>query len=320
MLLKKADDKSKRVTLLMELQKSPLLDERQRSWLRDELEALRKGIDGERDAAFHLDSYFKDSATHVLMHDLRFEIEGDVAQIDHMLINRAFDIYLFETKNYGGNLSINSQGEFTASYGNRKFGVPSPLEQSRRHARVLDKLLDRLNIAPRTGSERTYHHVVLMHPRAIIQRPPTAAFDTSAVIKADMISSWHGKFVDGFGVAKLMRVVVNLRHVETIREWAEMLIRQHRPADLLRLPPFMTPRQGTSATAASAVAAPAMAPNHETATTADRAIEPAQSSQARKLVCAHCGAKISFAEGRFCWNNAQRFGGLQYCRADQGLF
>ena len=39
----------------------------------------------------------------------------------------------------------------------------------------------------------------------------------------------------------------------------------------------------------------------------------------RRLVCARCAVKISFPEGKFCWNNAQRFGGLAYCREHQAL-
>jgi hypothetical protein len=46
MLLKSADDKSKRVALLEDLQKSPLLDASQKKWLRDELIRLRKGLQG----------------------------------------------------------------------------------------------------------------------------------------------------------------------------------------------------------------------------------------------------------------------------------
>lgn len=49
------------------------------------------------------------------MHDLRFAFDGEVAQIDHLIINRAFGIYLIETKNYAGNLVINDHGEFTVS-------------------------------------------------------------------------------------------------------------------------------------------------------------------------------------------------------------
>jgi hypothetical protein len=40
---------------------------------------------------------------------------------------------------------------------------------------------------------------------------------------------------------------------------------------------------------------------------------------AKRLICAHCGAKISYPEGKFCWNNAKRFGGLAYCREHQAL-
>lgn len=81
MILKSADDKSKRLALLEELQRSPMLDESQKKWLRDELMRLKKGIQGERDSAHYLDSYFKDGENHVVLHDLRFVVNGDVAQI-----------------------------------------------------------------------------------------------------------------------------------------------------------------------------------------------------------------------------------------------
>ena len=52
MPLKAAEDKSKRLKLLEELQSSASLDAFQRNWLRDELMKLKKGIDGEREAAY----------------------------------------------------------------------------------------------------------------------------------------------------------------------------------------------------------------------------------------------------------------------------
>jgi phosphatidylserine/phosphatidylglycerophosphate/cardiolipin synthase-like enzyme len=45
--------------------------------------------------------------------------------------------------------------------------------------------------------------------------------------------------------------------------------------------------------------------------------EKIDSNQARKLICVTCGIKISFAEGKFCWANSKKFGGLQYCRDHQ---
>ena len=82
MLLKSADDKSKRLALLEDLQKSPYLDFQQKKWLREELQRCKKGIQGERESAHYLDSYFKDGENHVVLHDLRFVLDGDVAQIE----------------------------------------------------------------------------------------------------------------------------------------------------------------------------------------------------------------------------------------------
>ncbi|MDB5869924.1 MAG: hypothetical protein JWP96_2256 [Polaromonas sp.] len=112
---------------------------------------LKKGIHGERESAYYLDSYFnKDDENRVILHDLRFVIDDEVTQIDHLIMNRAGKIFLLETKNYACNLVINAHGEFTAEYDNARFGIPSPIEQSLRHERALCKLLERLDIVGRT--------------------------------------------------------------------------------------------------------------------------------------------------------------------------
>ena len=320
MLLKQADDKSRRLALLEDLQQSSLLDARQKRWLREELLRCRKGIQGERESAHHLDSYFKGRDTHVLIHDLRLVVDGDVAQIDHLLINRAGHFYLIETKNYAGHVSVNAHGEFTVRYDQDCYGVPSPLEQSHRHERILLRLLERLDIAPRTDKQPPVHHLVMMHPKAIIQRPDSREFDTSFLIKADQFPSWHKQFIDGTGVGAAFMLLANLRSQETIRGWGEKLLRQHRPDDLLALPEFMRPCAVAQAeareTATAAKQVPAVAPLRE----APARVEAQSADSAKKLVCARCGAKISFAEGRFCWGRPQRFGGLQYCREHQALF
>lgn len=245
MLLKTADDKTKRLALLEELQRSTLLSAFQKKWLREELMRLRKGIQGEKDSAYYLDQYFKHGANHVVLHDLRFVVDGDVAQIDHLVINRGFGIYLFETKNYSGDLAINEHGEFTAQYDDMHFGIPSPIEQSQRHARILQRLLKQLGIGNRIGGEMSFFHVVLLHPKSIIKRPAPKAYDTTNVIKADQFPSWHKQFVDKEGTfGEMLKLMANLRGLDTIQDWAKMLVRQHRPADLLALPDFLKPEPG----------------------------------------------------------------------------
>lgn len=306
MRLKTADDKSKRIALLEDLKQSPLLDFKQKEWLHEELMRVKKGVQGERDAAHYLDNYMKDGENHVILHDLRFVVDDEVAQIDHLIINRLHHIFLLETKNYACNLVISQHGEFTADYGSKRFGIPSPIEQSLRHERVLCKLLVQLGILGRTQKLPEFRHVVMLDPKAIIERPSEKAFDTSNVIKADQFPTWHKHFADQLGVGAILGNLINMRSLDTLKEWGEKLIQQHRPADLLSLPDFMKPR---------AVVETRKAPASPVAAAATVAPEPA-----KRLICAHCGAKISYPEGKFCWNNTTRFGGQAYCRDHQALF
>jgi hypothetical protein len=156
----------------------------------------------------------------------------------------------------------------------------------------------------------------MMHPKAIIQRPDPKAFDTSFLIKADQFPAWHDKLVEGTSTGGIFKALLNVRSTDTIKELGEKLKRQHRPADLLALPDFMQPKPHLAQTAQTPKPA-APVPKAEPV-----AVAPAEAdaSLAKKLICAHCRAKISYPEGKFCWNNPKRFGGLQYCREHQGLF
>jgi hypothetical protein len=335
MILKSADNKSKRLQLLEELHQSDALSDFQRKWLRRQLPRERKGIQGEKDAAFYLDQHFKEGKNHVVMHDLRLMVDGDVAQIDHLIINRGFGMYLIETKNYKGNLIINEHGEFTVEYDSGdRYGIPSPLEQSKRHERILRHVLERLEIKNRSGGPMDLFHVVMLHPQAQITRPPAKAFDTSNVIKADQFPTWHSQFANNEGsVGAVLRFAVNVRSLDTIKEWGEKLVRQHRPANHLELPEFMQLKKPSLPTPQPVASKPeaGMAQRPEAPIVASTLSSQHQASGAtnasvlsptpeKKLICAQCGARISYPEGKFCWNNSRRFGGLQYCREHQSSF
>jgi Nuclease-related domain len=323
MIIKQADDKTKRLAMLAELKRSALLDARQKEWLDDELWRVRQGIEGERDAAFYIDSYLRDSQSNAVIHDLRLELDGEVAQIDHLFFNRLLHFFLVETKCFNGNLVINDHGEFSVSYASGKaFGIPSPIEQSKRHERILAKVLERLEISGRLGVKPSFHHVVLLHPKAIIERPKGATFDSSCVIKADALPTWHQKWMDkDFGVKDTFSGLINMRSSETIAEWAEQLKRQHRPTNPLLLPEFMAPkaaqvRAEEPRPAYANSPSPAAAPVAKPAPAASTIAAPDESLK-KKLICVTCGTKISYPEGKFCWNNEKRFGGFQYCREHQ---
>jgi hypothetical protein len=332
MLIKSADDKSKRLALLEDLQKSPLLDQWQKDKLKDMLWKLRRGMEGERDAAHYLNNHYAQSKTSALVHDLRIEVDGEVAQIDHLIMTRGFHFYMLETKTFGGNVVINDHGEFSVEYpGERIYGIESPIEQSRRQSNVLAKLLEKLEITGRLGNKPFFHHLVLVHPKAIITRPDPKRFDTTTVIKADQFASWHDRFVEkDLSVGEVFTGLANLRSAETVMEWGKKLVRQHRPAKLLVLPDFLAPKQAQPL--AQPMAAPVKMPQAVVVppppkpemlspaplTRKGTAVEANQ--DAPKYFCAKCKKSISQTVADFCFNRKPRFGGRAYCMDHQRDF
>lgn len=312
MLIKSADDKAKRLRLLEDLQNSPRLDARQKDWLAKELRNTRVGIQGETSAAHYLNNHLSASKNWMLIHDLRVTVDNETAQIDHLMVGR-LGFILIETKTFGGDISVNEHGEFAVQYpGERIYDIPSPFEQSRRHENVLQKLLERLEIRPRTGRRHRMEHVVLVDPKRAIRRPDPKKLDTSWLVKADQFPQWHEKWADkSVGVIDTFATLAEIRASDTVKEWAEKIVRQHRPSRLLDLPEFMQPR-------AEQVQPVSAQPSKVTSEASPGAAAPM--AEKRKLACASCGVKISFPEGKFCWNQEQRFGGYQYCREHQASF
>ena len=324
MLIKSADDKKKRLRLLKELVESDRLDETQKGWLRDELRKLNRGIDGERDAAHYLDMSFSGGKNHAVLHDLRLEADGQTAQIDHLVVDRLLTFFLLETKNYNCSLHINEQGEFTAEYPERRFGFESPLEQSRRHETVLKKVLERLGIKGRVGTSPNFVHVVMMHPKAIIQRPPSDKFDTSMVIKADQFATWHTKYVDQMGSISALTEMVNVRGRDTVIEWGKKLKGEHRPTNPLELPDFIKPKLRTRSTPAIRRVVVTEASQEAAVSTGKTEVPPKRFStvpvqDCSVPICADpaCGRRLTPKAVTFCQGKAAWFGGRLYCTDHQ---
>jgi len=104
MLLKAPDDKQARLAELDRLAKvAPPSRKRQ---VAEESRILRAGIKGEQESAYFLDFHFKSSRNTAIIHDLRLELNGRVAQIDHLLLHRTLNTFVLETKYFQSGLKI----------------------------------------------------------------------------------------------------------------------------------------------------------------------------------------------------------------------
>lgn len=307
MLIKNSDNRDKDISelrLLLEYD----ISAKQRFLVERELKFVSSGMQGEESSAYYIDFHYKNSERWVVIHDLRLEHQGFVAQIDHLLINRFLDIYVLESKNYYYGIKITPEGEFLAWNGKTFIGIESPIEQNRRHINLLEKKLamwqdimpTRLGI-PITA---TFYNYVLVAANSRIDRPPSTTFNTSMVIKADSLFETIGKRVDGMGVAETFASAAKMISVETLETVARSLVKLHRPAKIDYASKFGINVQKEKSVQRAK----------------QEVLEPADNVPKTEHSCQKCGAKVDSKVVNFCRFNKDKFGGKILCRSCQQTF
>ncbi|MAM83411.1 MAG: hypothetical protein CL472_01875 [Acidobacteria bacterium] len=186
MILKQTDDKQGDIDILHNLA-AQASSTRQRYDIQSEIDNIVSGVRGETDASYYLDQEFRHRDDVVVIHDLRIEEEGDIAQIDHIVINRRRQAIVLETKALKAEISCNEEGEWEAVYGSQRYSIASPLEQCKRHAAVLRRWLAR-----RKTALREVIPVVLAAPTTRIGRRASDP-DDPEVVKSDLFPRWFEK-------------------------------------------------------------------------------------------------------------------------------
>lgn len=226
MILKKSDDKSYQIeTLNNLLHEAP---SNLKPKIQRELNFLRAGIKGEQECTYHIDFNFKDSENSIVLHDLRFELNGMVAQVDHLILHRTLRIYCIETKHFNSGIKINEHGEFMQwnAFSKVYEGVPSPLAQNERHIRVLDDIFDQVIVLPsRLGliNYPTFHSFVVVNNDARIERSPK--FDSQRLVKCESLFDSIMRDLDNIGIGTMLKVV----SYQQLEDIAKQLIELHKP-------------------------------------------------------------------------------------------
>ena len=197
--LESNDDSIKELHSLLSLN----LTANQKNAIKKEIHNLKRGLAGEKNAAFFVNEAFSGSST-VVAHDIRLSGGDCMAQIDHVAINKFGVVFLIETKNFSNDIYIDEEGIF--HYFDRQSNsykpTQSPLEQSKRHERVLAKLFGRIGFEP-----VSYMHFVLFSYDSKIEKPKKG-FDN--VCYPDMLASARKKNADNTSNIETLKAFVNL--------------------------------------------------------------------------------------------------------------
>lgn len=91
--------------------------------------------------AFYLKRAFAEIPDVLIYNNLRFVRNGEVAQIDHLVLHR-YGFTLIESKSVTGKVEVNKQLEFVRVYGHKRTGMKSPISQVGMQAELLQNLLN----------------------------------------------------------------------------------------------------------------------------------------------------------------------------------
>lgn len=294
MIIKERDSKEADINELSSLMSLNLPDN-ERFLVERELRFVKSGDRGESDSAYYIDFIYSNSKNWAVVHDLRLEFDGKVAQIDHLMINRMFEFYVLETKNFSYLVKIDEDGQFLVQHGNEYYSIPSPIEQNKRHIYLLKDLLTAKQIMPKRLGIRivpSFHNYILVSSRSRVIRPSRKKFDTSMIIKSDTLETTIMDNLDHISNLSALSAVSKMVTSETLFEVAQDIAALHRPA-------------GTDYRKRFGI--------EDLASGQTRKPEHPDMRSVKQYYCFTCKKTIAEKVAKFCWDNKNRFGGKAYC-------
>lgn len=300
MLIKKADDRSADIETLKTLSARPDVTQNVRKLIDREIRNIQSGMRGEAEAAYEMEFYYGASKNWMIVHDLRLECDGRAAQIDHLLISRFLEIYVCESKRFSEGVAINEQGEFSAFFGSKPYGIPSPLEQNRRHMAVLSSVLktELVALPKRLGLtiSPSLHGLILVSKTARISRPKAKIDGIETIIKNDQLKATIDRNIDkDNNILSAAKIVGQ----DTLENFALRLVGAHKPIQFDWAAKFGLPTVATAPAQLQVVA-----PVSSVKQTGERK---------SKLACSSCETVVAYNVAKFCWFNKPRFGGKVFC-------
>lgn len=316
MIIKEADSKQPQYDALQALLARPDVTPDIQKRIEQEIRNIKAGAKGEGEAAYEMGFHYGESKNWAIIHDLRIDIDGRIAQIDHLVINRLLEIYVCESKHFSEGLAINEHGEFTGFYAGKPYGVSSPIEQNRKHITVLEEAIRFRYIKPPTRLGFTLTPIlkslVLVSKNARISRPKVKLEGLDCIIKNDQFKARIEKDIEDdrnpLTIAKLIAP-------ETLEEFARSIVELHKPITFKWAAKF-----GLSENVPTPV--PAQVPAEAPAAVVEPAVEATEDAAKpkQKLICATCSDPVAYNVAKFCWFNKPKFGGKIYCMECQKAF
>ena len=228
MILKQTDNKTSQLKILEKLLEESTSDS-QKELIKKDYYKLKNGYEAEKENAYLIDFYLKDTKNTIALHDLRLEHDGLTAQIDHLLIHR-LEMLILESKSFKGYLEIKKDNSLEVSYNGKITSYPNPLEQAKRHAEVVKKVLAANNIISDGFFSSGYkiNSQVVINPNTTVRNKTLPEHFSKADV---FITEWRKK-TDSIGLLKAVKLLlVGIKSKDEILNIGNFLLSMHKPIE-----------------------------------------------------------------------------------------
>jgi len=205
---------------------------------------IKAGLAAEKQMAFYLKRAFSDKEDIFVLNDIRLERDGEVAQIDHLIIH-SYGFIIVESKSVSSKVSVNKHAEWKRVYNNKESGMRSPIQQAKIQASFLTAYLEakgntlfKKSIIDKVIANPKYEYykfdvLVAISDTGIIERDN---INLPEVLKADAVPDQILELISN-GKKDMLKSLVNPFAIsegyrfrsDTIKKIADFLIGTHKP-------------------------------------------------------------------------------------------
>lgn len=160
----------------------------QKALIEEQIKLINIGLVGEQNTYFEITHSY---IPLLCLHDIRLEYKGLAAQFDFIIICHSF-IMVLETKSLYGDISIDSEGNFTRYFKDyrgavyKKEGMYSPISQNQKHVDLLQRFLMENKMDYKLP---IYSLVVVANPKTLINKRYATKEVQNSIIKYDQIKN-----------------------------------------------------------------------------------------------------------------------------------
>lgn len=183
------------------------------------------GQNAEKQMAFYLRRFFGSSADVDVLNYLRIDLNGEVAQMDHLVLH-PFGLLIVESKSVSDGVQITDDGQWMRWFNRKPSGMASPITQAQLQGKLLKELLEK------TVKQKGFFDQVRLDVLVAISDSGTITWPKSGalpeVCKADQVPDRINNRIEQFRKLRKEPDILTGDHRRVI---ADFLLKAHKPLE-----------------------------------------------------------------------------------------